>query len=576
MTYIALFSAFLAALSQTQGYMPPFLGRPGRLTLLPSTSITRLHTSKPSLVTPSHKSHPTRLQESTGSSGEEKKNESPSSNSVASTAQKAAVELKEQATRARLEADRVEAKFTLEKVNVLEKQLENANDNKQREDIRQQILALSPKINKILKSDDQQLSSGDVIITEGSDSSLTEQELKQAVALYKVLPQRLQQMLRRAVVKSYNSNVNMLEPVNTTDIVLKLYSQRENLLKYPSSWVRQRGSSVNNTAGLQEGSIDSDENFNQLLQDLKGVVDQAGDDTSELQRFVESYFPDVTRKGEGYEPTEQDADIFITSILGKGNFNPKRKPEKIPGGFVIRGASRFETGEDLINAIDLKIGQYVSSAISEEGRTLGDRVEIFYCKDPTPEAMEDMEELWGEAALVLLGKDFAPTTNRFLNIGVSTLALGGLFVFSIGCFGTTDAVVQRLQNANALENYDPSWFNTLLFPLCGSLMLTQLAHELGHVLAAWQGKVSNKGKKQATPDCSGNYRLLETDSLLLFHCFQPLSFACFYRTSSNQPFLHCFLDSSYHALVLSPQSKRRRKTSSLSLTSRWLAHFWES
>lgn len=360
-----------------------------------------------------------------------------------------------------------------------------------------------------------------------TEDDLTKEELLNAVDLYNSLPQDVQKVLRRAVTRSYNNKINELEPVNNTEVVLKLYRQRKNLMTYPSTWVRSSKLSaetgplttvdasgtvvVNNDNNTLYGgkwgpltvALEGKKNYDETLQKLKMG---ANNSKAELDRFVESFFPDVTRKGKGYEPTELDANDIITYVLGKDTFNPKSKPEKIPGGFVIRGTNKFETGEALIDALDKRYEQYCSSLAfnNNSGTTLDadeeirrraslrDRVEIFYCKDPTPEAMEDMTELFGESVLVLLGKDFSPAkSNQGIKIASFVLTVLSYITFSIGCFGATDSVVQGV-HATALSpsDHDLVWFNNLLFPLVGSLVFIQVVHELGHLLVSWEGKVS--------------------------------------------------------------------------------------
>jgi hypothetical protein len=386
--------------------------------------------------------------------------------------------------------------------------------------------------------------------SEDEEDELTKEELQSAVDLYNTLPHYVRKVLRRAVTKSYNNKLNDLEPVNNTEVVLKLYRQRRNLMKYPSTWVRPSTMSTESGPLTVDatGTVVVNENNTMyggkwgplaLALETKNTYDEAlnsltlgaNNTKTELERFVESFFPPVTRKGKEFEPTEVDVSDIMTFVVGKDNFNPKSKPEKIPGGYVIRGTNRFDTGEALIDALDKRFEQYCTSVVYtdtddksldiEEARrraSLRDRIEIFYCKDPTPEAMEDMTELFGESVLVLLAKDFSPvTSNRFVNIATTVLALCACFVFSIGCFGTTENVVQRM-HATALSpsDHDLVWFNSLFFPLIGSISLIQVVHELGHLLVSWQGKVSVITKIMTTPS-KDSFLFLISNLLLLWN-----------------------------------------------------------
>lgn len=276
-------------------------------------------------------------------------------------------------------------------------------------------------------------------------------------------------------MKSPNNKVNDLEPVNNVDIVQRLFKQRKNLLKYPGTWVRPT----------------QETNFDKLLKDLDDTIP-----TPDLERFVSICFPAETRKGEGFEPTQMDADDILKNILGKDTFNPKSKPEKIPGGFLIRGTNQLKTGEELIDTLDNRMDKYCASfqlnASEEEQRrrTLNDRVGIIYCKDPTPIIVKDLPEdteIFGESVLVLLGKDFTPATYS-KNIALSASAFVSTLVFSIGCFGTTNDVPQQMLALFSGENNDLKFINSMLPSLIGSLFFIQMSNELGHILAAWQGK----------------------------------------------------------------------------------------
>lgn len=165
---------------------------------------------------------------------------------------------------------------------------------------------------KSSSSDDEETkeapeSNGDIMRDQLPDDKdyLTEQELQDAVALYTYLPRDTQQTLRRAVTKSSNNKVNELEPVNDVDIVLRLFKQRKNLLKYPGTWVRP----------TKETSLDN------LLKDLDDTIQ-----TPDLERFVSIFFPAETRKGKEFEPTQMDADDILKNILGKDSVSAASAP----------------------------------------------------------------------------------------------------------------------------------------------------------------------------------------------------------------------------------------------------------
>lgn len=151
--------------------------------------------------------------------------------------------------------------------------------------------------------------------------------------------------------------------------------------------------------------------------------------------------------------------------------------------------------------------QLNGSEEEQRRKTLNDRVGIIYCKDPTPEIVKDLPgdtEIFGESVLVLLGKDFTPETN-VKNVALSVSALVSTFVFSIGCFGTTNDVPQQMVALFSGENDELKFINSMLPTLIGSLFFIQMSNELGHILAAWQGKVRKATTSKSDRQFVTNY-----------------------------------------------------------------------
>jgi len=65
---------------------------------------------------------------------------------------------------------------------------------------------------------------------------------------------------------------------------------------------------------------------------------------------------------EGEEPTEAEAKIVLQDVLAKEKtWNLSGQPEKVPGGFIIRGTAKYENGTELMAAIDANFSYILDS-----------------------------------------------------------------------------------------------------------------------------------------------------------------------------------------------------------------------
>mmetsp|Transcript_18182 Transcript_18182/g.27275 ORF Transcript_18182/g.27275 Transcript_18182/m.27275 type:complete len:168 (+) Transcript_18182:1077-1580(+) len=130
--------------------------------------------------------------------------------------------------------------------------------------------------------------------------------------------------------------------------------------------------------------------------------------------MIESLFPKTTRR-EGEEPTEKEMMVAMTDIFVKDNtWSASGKPEKNPGGYIVRGITTYETGKELMEAVDKNL----------EKSSVRDRISIFYVFDPTPVTEEQMEGGERPPVLFVAGpkvvRDPAPIQRSI----ISSLALG--------------------------------------------------------------------------------------------------------------------------------------------------------
>lgn len=263
----------------------------------------------------------------------------------------------------------------------------------------------------------------------GKDREFTKEEVVNAETLYESLPEQMKVMLAKSVQEENISN--------STLIVQKMIEQKKML-------------------PTEEG--------------VEFVV--FGDDDTILDfdgagaRYVESLLPKVTRK-EGQSPSEEDVNVLFAEVLGRRNFNPISRPEKIPGGYIIRGESNMKDGDELIAEIEKDL-----SKTSAAGR-----MNIFYIRDPTLITDEQFEtESYELPVIMVLGRDLSPDTNKLVKPIVSIF--GGLSISAVA--------VAACLSTNL--NMDMSTIEDTTGALTLALIGTQIAHEAAHQIIAIKDK----------------------------------------------------------------------------------------
>lgn len=447
--------------------------------------------------------------------------------------------LREQAKRVKLEAQKMEAELTLEKIEKLEKtvkSLSSSNDKddekkleKKRKDIKIKIqnlaknldpnllstlpisivqideaenndLALQTVETNLYKSkDDAAASATSTSATTNIETNLyknrtfskpkptiNESDLLAAVDYFNSLPKQMRKTLANAIDLDD-------EFTNPSIIVLGLYefmgtdSVSPTRLSRLYNNIQEQSSTQKNLKGGDRTTMDEalsmlEQNKNKGIGSIFGNSIQNTDDNVRLETMIESFLPRVTRK-EGMEPTLADVNMLkLCKILGKETFQMSAAPQSIPGGFILRGEMVPKLRGDcdeLIRRIDEMIEN--SDSMPNDWN---EKFQVNIMTDPTPQLFEDEESFDGETVLVVHTRDLRPTTNQFILSGVTTLSLFLTFIFSIAVFSQNEVVMERLTSANAIGDLDLAWFNQLISPLLISLGLTQAFHEAGHLFIA--------------------------------------------------------------------------------------------
>eukprot|EP00559_Dactyliosolen_fragilissimus_P002277 CAMPEP_0184859464 /NCGR_PEP_ID=MMETSP0580-20130426/4459_1 /TAXON_ID=1118495 /ORGANISM="Dactyliosolen fragilissimus" /LENGTH=715 /DNA_ID=CAMNT_0027356103 /DNA_START=379 /DNA_END=2526 /DNA_ORIENTATION=- len=477
----------------------------------------------------------TRMFMSSSDSGEDVSTTSSDPKSEAKTKSAASdlsASLMEQARIARLEADKMEAELTLEKIAKLEKMLaaemkpkggkemskdEKVRNKKSKESLKAEIEALAMKIDPSLvtsmasqlgtqmkisditnKDDSLKQSKIETNIYKDASSkfnpvskvnviTLTDDELTAGVKYFNTLPKPLRVAMAKAI--------DVDESKTSPHVIVLGICQKGDDIDYEQLKKDYRkalnGEDIttaqptffSSDAVGESGNAKRNEDEKVIgINKEYGEIIEENIEEWQYNTFVEEMLPRVTRK-EGMEPTQTDVDLFVEKIIDKDIFQMKEKPKKVPGGFIIPGqlGKSAKNGDELISAIDLKVSESIPS--------FGEKFQACYIADPTAQNAEvENDQLDGDPVLFISSNDFSPTTSRFLLSSVTAISLFFALVFDVATFGNNNAVMDRLMQANDLGNYDLSWFNSLLAPMLLSLGISQAVHELAHLVVAWQNK----------------------------------------------------------------------------------------
>lgn len=207
-------------------------------------------------------------------------------------------------------------------------------------------------------------------------------------------------------------------------------------------------------------------------------------DFQDRSRWVEEMLPSLAQLEE-FAPTEEQMAILYSQVLKK-SFAPLTKPERVKGGYFIRGQNYFQgevANDKLMDALRRKI----------DASPLAGKVQMFYIFDPSPATDEEIE----------FGNDFRPvlfvaggTPKEMYDPAtpvtkglVSMSAIFFMAAFALGAYGVNDSVMDQLQAAINSGDSSLSLVLDLLAPIVLPLGAIQLSHEAAHRVVAWKNKV---------------------------------------------------------------------------------------
>ena len=365
------------------------------------------------------------------------------------------------AAKTRLEAEKMDISLTLAKIEKLEGKIISEKDDKLRASLMKETQMLLSKLNGVISTPVKEIESNKtsseseslnisndkkekniVQDIDGNKPLLSEDKQDAAIQGFDNLPPQLKDMMARSV--------GMKDGSNSTAVIEKLMKEKK--LYQPEN---------------------DDGNFSFLanateIEDLDVFVDT---DFAELNAFVKSLLPEVTRKTPVKE--EYIDTLYTDNILGKDTFNPReRKPEAIPGGYLIRGESRVKSikgkddGDVLIEALDKKISK----------SSVAGKIQVNYILDPTPPSPEEiLQEVDETPVLYVTNYDLSPDTQPWVKPGVTLLGISSIVIFAIGSFALNTDIVDRISaTANTMDVGGLDWLYDLSLPLAFAMLATQI------------------------------------------------------------------------------------------------------
>ena len=343
---------------------------------------------------------------------------------------------------------------------------------------------------------------------------MSEEEREKRIQAVSALPKLMQGLYTRRTkapdgeirlaieLDHYETQIQLLEQIKyinpwTTELRDEAIMALESLTPSVRSHLAQ-------TLGLEECN-DTQEILNELIktqsdpladkewssmQELVVAAGGSSDETDDLDyldrsRYAEEFFPSIARM-EGKHPSLDEMNDFIQDVVDRQAFMVQSKPERVVGGWYLRGENLLSDDEDgtkLVNRLMERL---------EDSPKLAEKIEFFYIPDPSPLSDEDFEmEIPGENLLYITGKDpstFYNNASLFTKLSVSTLGIAAIALFSIGTVGVVPALQERLDSALSNGNDDLEWLTSIVTPTFLSTLGIYAVHEMGHVIISLRDK----------------------------------------------------------------------------------------
>ena len=353
---------------------------------------------------------------------------------------------------------------------------------------------------------------------------LTEEQLESRLAAVGGLPPTLQALYKRRTGVDSDGDIRLAVELDHYESQIQLLEQIKYVLPIDEEMRTEVVTSLNSLPasvrdhlakgiGLDNGNdIDamikelSDGDDNSKWGSLQKVVEAAtgSPDLPEYNdiefvdrsRYIDEFYPSIARL-ERIHPSMEDVDTFLTEVLDKKTFMVNRKPERVVGGYYIRGENIIlddDTGLALVQSLQEKL---LSSS-------LGQKLEFFYLPDPSPPTDEEIDTGYGHSPLILLS-----TKNRAVLYDgatpmtkgvISALGICSLAIYSLGVCELQPSIHDYVEAALVSGgDKDISFITDIAAMVALSSAAIQVAHETAHRVVAWKDKVCHLPRKSGAP-----------------------------------------------------------------------------
>jgi hypothetical protein len=270
-------------------------------------------------------------------------------------------------------------------------------------------------------------------------------------------------------------------------------------------------------------------------------------DFVDRSRYMDEFYPSIARL-EGQHPSMKDVEQFLGEIVDKKAFMVNCKPERVVGGYYIRGEN-LDSDDDYYGVQMVKRLQKKLDA-----SPLGKKLYFFFIPDPSPYTDEEIESGIGhEPVMVLTTKnpDVLYDYARPLTKGaISALGICSILIFSVAICELQPSIAAHIESAQAAGETDISWLRDIAVLIAVSSASIQIAHEGAHRLVAWKDKV-----RFISESCTRSAMPLHCQSLM--NPILKLVYSCLFDSLISD-FLPRFPRSNWDYLAQSLLSNLRR------------------
>ena len=244
----------------------------------------------------------------------------------------------------------------------------------------------------------------------------------------------------------------------------------------------------------------SDQDEEQLAEGVNNVIAIAGDNEilsgllggivngtlpTALDSTIDGLYPKCTTKKDSKEtakkqPTEAQVRQLV-KVLPKADFMASSKLESVQGGYIVRGLTSIESGDEFIAKLDQVM----------ERSDLKDKMTVLYAADFTALAEEEENySPWDTETPILyvVGPEICREPRPVQLAIVSGFGLATTWYLSIFPFLLNPAVATRVDEQLALADAgmtpDLAFLTDLSVPLFATFVAIQLVHEMAHLIAA--------------------------------------------------------------------------------------------